>query len=62
MLQEPDPRLLKAIRALDEERQRRVRAEREASSLRGVLTRLQRERQRTADAKLSREDQRHAGC
>ena len=50
-MQEADPRLIKLVRELDEERQRRVAAEKRATGLQSVLTRLQRERQRTADAK-----------
>jgi hypothetical protein len=61
-MQDVDPRLVKLVQQLDDERRRRTKAERQAVGLRAVLTRLQRERQRTADAKLTREDQQHAGC
>ena len=47
-MSEPDPRLLRLLRELDEERQRRIAAEKQAAGLRSVITRLQ--RQRTNDA------------
>jgi hypothetical protein len=53
MPQEADPRLLKAIRDLDDERTRRIAAEKRATGLQSVITRLQ--RQRTTDAKPERD-------
>jgi hypothetical protein len=40
---EPDLRLLKAIREVDAERKRRIAAERNASALRAVIARMQRQ-------------------
>jgi hypothetical protein len=57
-MQEADPRLTRAIRKLDEERRKRVAAEKQATALRGVLTRLK--QQRTADAKPVRHQDQHA--
>ena len=54
-----DQRLVKLVRELDAERQRRVKAEREATGLRSVLTRMK--RLRTADA-AKRQPEQHAGC
>ena len=52
-MQEADPRVIKLVRKLDAERQRRIAAEKKAVGLRSVITRLQRER--TADAKPQQE-------
>ena len=59
MMQEADPRLIRLVQQLDEERRKREAAELEARGLRGVITRLQ--RQRTADAK-PKPEQRAAEC
>lgn len=52
----PDPRLLRAITALDEERKLRLAAQKEAVALRSVLKRL--ERQRTSDAAPTKPERR----
>jgi hypothetical protein len=53
MTQEAGPLLIRLVQQLDEERRKREAAEREAKGLRGVITRLQ--RQRTIDAKPKKE-------
>jgi hypothetical protein len=52
-VQEADPRVIKLVQQLDQERSARKRAERRATALRSVLTRLK--AKRTADAKPQRE-------
>jgi hypothetical protein len=58
-MNEPDPKFLKLVRDLDEERQRRITAEKQATALRGVLKRMK--AQRTQDAQSVQHEQR-AGC
>ena len=50
---EADPRLLKLVRDLDAERQRRIAAEKRATGLQSVITRLQ--TPRTNDAVTKKE-------
>ena len=51
MVQEPDPRLLKGIQRAEEERQRRITAERQANILRAQNSQLRRKlKQLTTDA------------
>jgi hypothetical protein len=54
MQREADPRLVRLVRQLDAERQRAEKAEKQATALRGVITRMQRERL-TTDAKPKQE-------
>jgi hypothetical protein len=51
---EPDPRLIKLVRDLSEERERRVKAERDAGQLRARLRKLR--AQYIGDAKPQHED------
>jgi hypothetical protein len=55
----PDPRLTKAIQALDQERRARVRAEQQARALRMTVRRLL--AQRTTDAKPKAEEKHATG-
>lgn len=59
-MSEPDMRVIRLVQQLDEERRKREAAEREAKGLRGVITRLQ--RQRTTDAKPEQEREQRAEC
>jgi len=53
---EPDPRLLKAIRAADNERARRIAAERKINVLAACIARMK--KLHTADAKAQQAEQR----
>jgi hypothetical protein len=56
MAEPVDPRLVRLVRALDEERTQRIKFERLAGTLRTTIERMQ--RQRTADAKTAKREQR----